>query len=158
MRQFVSIVVAIDFSPYSKLAARHAFDLARELKAMPVFIHVINHRNISAVRQALPKILGDAAGDFCIDDYVETIKNERISKLQQLIEGLNSEGLDYDVQVRIGIPYQELLKSIGEYEADLVVMGIKGNSDLPDAYSGMTALKMFRRCSVPLVTVRKYKP
>jgi nucleotide-binding universal stress UspA family protein len=59
-----------------------------------------------------------------------------------------------DRSVRVGIPYHELLAAIAQDRPDLLVMGTKGRSNLADTILGSCAQKMFRRCPIPLLSMR----
>jgi nucleotide-binding universal stress UspA family protein len=47
-----------------------------------------------------------------------------------------------------------LLEQIDEKHADLLIMSTKGRSNLADTVIGSCAQKMYRRCPVPLLSLR----
>jgi nucleotide-binding universal stress UspA family protein len=55
---------------------------------------------------------------------------------------------------RVGLPYEEILKTITAEGIDLVVMGTKGRTNLSGALFGTTAEKVYRRATCAVMSIR----
>ena len=150
MSRIKKMMVAVDFSVYSVKISKYARGIAGDLRAMLVFVHVINKRNIIAIRQAVPYY----SKSLSAEDYIEKLKFESNEKMQKLIKETNCTNINHKVVIRTGIPFIEVINSAEEEQVDLVIMGARGRSDLAGILFGSTAEKMFRRCPVPLLSIR----
>jgi nucleotide-binding universal stress UspA family protein len=149
VRQYPVIMVAVDFSEHALSALKYAHHLARKLDGTLILVNVFNERDIRAIQYAL----GTYDPALCrkrIDDAVQ----DRHKRLGQLEKEVGAQITILKKIVRIGIPYQELLAAVDEEDPDMLVMGTKGHSNLTDSILGSCAHKMFRRCPVPLLSVR----
>jgi nucleotide-binding universal stress UspA family protein len=157
MKDIDKIMVGCDLSSYSRATLAYAAKLADKLAAELIIVNVIN-------KKELDTILKVAEGQFdrniekyvekSAEEYVNRAKKERSRQLEELIDDIGCTHLSIRKIFRVGVPFQELIKAIGEEEADMMVMGQKGRSDLADVLFGSNAEKVFRRCPVPLLSVR----
>lgn len=142
------VLAALDLSAYSEITFTHALTLARALGAELVILNVINSRGMDVL-----DVLAAEGLDVSSRQYVETVERERREELEK--EYLSRVG-DTPARLvfRVGLPYEEILKAIGEEGIDLVVLGSKGRSNLAGVLFGTTAEKVFRRASCTVVSVR----
>jgi nucleotide-binding universal stress UspA family protein len=88
--------------------------------------------------------------------YVSNKKEELSKQIDELIEEANGTHLSIKKVFRVGVPFQELIRAVKDEGVDLMVMGSKGRSDIAEVLFGHTAEKMFRRCPVPLLSIRSH--
>ncbi len=155
MKQYKRIIAAIDFSDYTKQIIGHAMTLADSLSSDLLIVNVINQREIDTTYTALNRMQKKDFHRISVQTCTDQIKEERAEKMEELKQECDFGELNVSFLIRIGVPFKELMDVIQKEGADLVVMGVKGRSELADVLVGSTALKMFRRCPVPLITVRE---
>lgn len=149
MQDVKTILAAVDFSLYSSQVLRLAANLAGALQAQFVVVNVLNQRDVDAMEMVHRTYPG-----LTVSQFIQNATAERLQLLEKLLLEEGVEPLHVKKQVRVGVPFKEILKAVAEEKADLLVMGTKGRGNLADALFGSTAEKVFRRCPVPLVSVR----
>jgi nucleotide-binding universal stress UspA family protein len=149
MKPIHKIMVAVDFSKYSLPAVRYAAGLARDLKAELLLVNVINQRDVDMTKKVAEQVPA-----FSFENYLEETRKDREDRFQQLINEAACEDLPIKTSIRIGVPYEELLLVIESKKPDLLVMATQGRSNLVNTIIGSCAQKMFRRCPIPLTTIR----
>jgi nucleotide-binding universal stress UspA family protein len=149
MKLVEKIMVAIDFSDYSKTTLKYAGALAQALGAPMVVVNVINQRDLDAIQKVETEGVG-----ISVKGYIAAQKEDRTAKTERLLKEAGCEGLQVERVFRIGVPWVELLETVKKVKADLVIMGAKGRTNIANALFGSTAEKVFRRSPVPVLSVR----
>ena len=148
MTSTFSIMAAVDLSDFSPAIVRYSVWLSQRLGADLLVVNVINQRDIDIVQRAM------ASHDpFSIGDYITDQKQDRTSRLGQMLSSASPGIINCRTQVHVGIPYQELLKAIEREKPNLMVVGTKGRSNFADVVVGSTARKMYRRSPIPLLAI-----
>ena len=151
MKTVKKIMVAVDFSDYALTLVQYAAGLGRDAGAELLLVNVFNQRDIDM----LEKISSEVPA-FSFRHYMDESIQDRRRKMKNLIAAADCDalGVKTSTEIRKGVPYKELLAAIEEHKPDLLVIHTRGRSNLADTLIGSCAQKMFRRCPIPLLSLR----
>jgi nucleotide-binding universal stress UspA family protein len=149
MKKVNKILVACDLSNYSIQAVEYAADMAKSVNAELVIVNVINQRDLEMVEK-----VAQHTDEITVSKYVSETREYRSEEIATVLAASKRDPALYRKVFKTGVPFREILSAIEEEKADLLVMGTKGRSDLADVLFGSTAQKMFRRCPIPLLSIR----
>jgi len=149
MKKVNKILVACDLSNYSIQAVEYAADMAESVNAEMVIVNVINQRDLEMVEK-----VAQHTEEITVSKYVSETREYRSEEIAKVLAASKRDPALYRTVFRTGVPFREILAAIEEEKADLLVMGTKGRNDLEDVLFGTTAQKMFRRCPIPLLSIR----
>jgi nucleotide-binding universal stress UspA family protein len=149
MNAFKKILVAVAFSRYTPTLLAYASEMAQNLNAELLVANVINIRNIEAISSV------ESMG-YSVDTeaYRKSLEEERRNEIQKLLKDLPVAPEKVRVIFKVGHPFEKLLQMVQEEGVDLVVMGLKGRTDLEHVLLGSVAEKMFRHSPVPVLSCR----
>jgi nucleotide-binding universal stress UspA family protein len=158
MRDFQRVLAACDLSVYSEQVMDCAASLTDRLGGHLVVVHVINRRNIDALMEAVHKIVPEEAElAMSVNEYIESVQSERVEKIDALIRQTPMAGKKVRKLFRIGIPCEEILTVAQSEQADVLVIGSKGKSNIAGLLFGSTAERILRNSLVPVLTVRLHQ-
>jgi len=149
MKMVNSIMVAVDFSDYTLPAVRYAARLAEDVGADLMLVNVINQRDVDMLKRVAVE-----APNFSFESYLKEMRKDREEQFRELIKNACCREETVKTKLRIGVPFEELLQVIETHKPDLLVMGVKGHSNLVGTIVGSCAQKLFRRCPIPLLCIR----
>ncbi len=152
MSDIKKIMVALDFTSYSKSTFDYAVNIAKNLNAQLTVASIINSRDISAV-----EMVASMGYEVDSEHYVEGVKAERENLLKIFIEDSHVDRENVRTIFKVGNPTNELLKLIVTENVDMIVMGVKGRTDIEHIFVGSVAEKLFRRSPVPVLSHRDEK-
>ena len=138
---FERILLAVDESPYARQAIPAAIDIAKKSSGEVIVFHVREHASYSGVEGSWELESKEKAHEL-----VEAVKRE-----------IEAAGVTAKVEVRrrlAGRVPQAILDAADEHEADLVVMGSRGVSDLRGLLLGSTTHKVLQLTDRAVLVVR----
>ena len=143
------ILVATGFNQYTEDLLKYATGIAKSMSAELIVASIINARDVEAVGTI-------AAMGYEVDsgNYVTGLKKERQQELADILKKVAEMPEKVRTIFKIGNPSDELLKIAVKENVDLIIMGIKGRSDLEYFFVGSVAEKLFRRSPIPILSYR----
>ncbi|MCF8033128.1 MAG: universal stress protein [Desulfarculaceae bacterium] len=146
--KYQKIMAAIDLSKYSPDTFQHAQALAKGLGAELILLNVINTRYLDNAERYGGEGMGidrEKAVDLARADRKATIEKDFLSQ---------AGGVNVRLVFREGLPWEEVVAGAKAEQADLLVVGTKGRSDVAGALFGSVAEKVQRHAPCPVLSVR----
>ena len=137
-------LVPVDFSEDANQAVEYAIALASKLGARVTLLHVI---------QLLPLGSGDM-GVTVPYAYIQDLEADVTSRMQAYLERVTA-GLEGEIAVVHGVPFQEILETAKTQQIDLIIMGTQGRTGLQHVLMGSVAEKVVRLAPCPVLVVRQ---
>jgi nucleotide-binding universal stress UspA family protein len=150
MPEVNKILGAICFSEYCLGTFTYATRLATQLQAELAVANVINIKDVQAVGK-----IESMGYSISSEDYVKGVKEERRAEIDKMIADSGFPRDKLKIILKVGHPFEELLKITKEEKVDMVVMGAKGRSNIEHLLLGSVAEKMFRHSPVTVASYRK---
>ncbi len=152
MNDIKKIMVALGYSEYAEGIFNYSIKVAKGFDADLLVVNIINTRDVSAV-ETITSMGYEVDGE----QYVKGIREEHEDRLKKMIKAGAYPEEKIKSLIKVGHPVDELLKIIVKESIDMVVMGIKGRTDLEQIFVGSVAEKLFHRSPVPIVSYRNKK-
>lgn len=139
---FQKILIAVDDTPHSLVAAEAGFALAHAVKAAIGIVYVLDKSReiVSADLSITP------------EESRTVLLVEAEKTIGQFIKKYDGAG----AVVRFtpeGLPEEEILHIAGDWKAGLIVMGIHGQSGLSRVLTGSTADYVLRHAKIPVLII-----
>lgn len=154
MKIIKRIVGCVDFSVYSPDILEYAAVVAERTSAEIVVVHVINKRLIESLKNELHE---SEYSSISLEKFTDDERRKRSLLLDDLISQWVPNKIATKTIIRIGVPFEEILKVVDEEEADLLVISSKGRTNFQDYMFGTTAEKIFRHSLVPVLSLNLRK-
>ena len=138
---FETIVVATDGSTHAERALTYARDLAVRDDAVVVVVHAF---------EAVPGYLGEPMKS----DFTALHVHRGREIAQRAATMVEDAGVDVEVEVLQGPPAEAILNVAKAYEADLIVMGSRGQGEFTSLLLGSVSHRVLAHSTVPVLVVK----
>ncbi len=150
---FRKVLFATDFSDFSKKALEYIKGLRNAGCKEVVVLHVIDKAYIDAYEEAFAWAGKD------VEKATKRLDERMMVKAKKRMEEILEELSDFEVKeiIKIGNPYEEILKTAEEEDVDLIVIGSHGCGRLScelEKLIGSTAENVVRHAKKPVLVVR----
>ncbi|SDP52504.1 universal stress protein [Desulforhopalus singaporensis] len=156
MGAITRVAVAVNFADYSAELMEYVGDIAERNSAELLAINVIDKRQIEHLRTVCEdedlKSLTIGAS-FSVENYVEDETKSRMKRIEDLFHKTVPAKVDTRAIIRMGIPFEQILKVVEEENIDMVVINSRGRSTFQDFMYGTASEKIFRHCPVPVLSL-----
>ncbi|MFB6172117.1 MAG: universal stress protein [Haloarculaceae archaeon] len=133
------ILVATDGSESAAAAVRRAIDLADQYDATLHAVFVVDTR-----------LHGEPAFSS-VELLVEEIEDRGHRLLGEIVDTAEDRGIDVVARCCHGVPHEEILAHADEVDADLLVLGYKGETHLTSEHIGSVAERVVRFATRPVL-------
>lgn len=144
------IVVGIDFSVYTSRILEYAAGIAERNSAEIIAVSVINKRQIEYIKTV---VKNERPSTLTLEKFINDETGRRIHKINDLIHQWVPQKVSTSTIIKIGVPFEEILKVVDEAKAHLVVINSKGRTNFQDYMFGTTSEKIFRHCPVSILSL-----
>lgn len=143
------ILCPIDFSEHSMEALENAVELAQNLDAKLVLVHVIS---------PIPVVPTPShPSEFNITSYREMLEESSTKTMDTIINDNIPGDLECQKVIRSGDPAQEIDQVAKDENVDLLVISTHGRSGLKHLLFGSVAEKIIRHTPCPVLTIKSMK-
>jgi nucleotide-binding universal stress UspA family protein len=144
------ILVAVDFSDCSRLAARRAGELARAFGARLYVVHAWQ------VPVFVPPDAMVGESPRQLQTFARLAEQEAQDNLSSFVDQARKDGVPVDAaRLLMGEPAHAIVLEAEQGDYDMVVLGTHGRTGMKHVVLGSVAEKVVRRGSRPVMTVRK---
>ncbi|MCS6926889.1 MAG: universal stress protein [Candidatus Binatia bacterium] len=143
-RSFKKVLCPIDFSADSLTALDYAADFARQGNGQLILLHVVDN--------PMTDFYGPRGATF----YAEV--EHAMEKSRQLLADAartHAAEVPYEIVVKHGNPYEEIIDCATGQQVDLIVMSTHGRTGPQRLIIGSVAEKVVRTAPCPVFTVRQ---
>ena len=149
--------ILISVSMASERSKNHfcyAADFAKKLGAELIILSLLNQGDIDSAA-VYRRLVG--AETIKVKDLADMEIERRKRRVEVVLNEIGLADIERTVIIKVGDPFEEILKTIEELDVDIVVVGTSGTVAKGEKFSelkGSIPEKIFKHCPVPVLSIR----
>jgi nucleotide-binding universal stress UspA family protein len=144
-----TLLVPVDLSDASKLVLEKAFELAQQLSARVVILHVVEPVATYVPVGATMDVIAAAPPPV---ETTESLSSPD-PRLEALAQPLQAAGLTVEIISLIGLAVDDILEQAQKQHADYIMLGSHGHGALYHLFSGSVVTGVLKRAKCPIIIV-----
>jgi len=148
---FRKILYPTDFSENAEKALEYIKKLKEAGTEEVVILHVIDTAYLEAYEDVY------SLEGMNTEQMMKKLKEEKEKKMGEIEEKLHSYGLKTKTSIRMGKPYEEIVKAAAEEKVSIIVLGSTGKGAISEAIErllGSTVENVVAHAKTPVLVVR----
>jgi universal stress protein E len=146
------ILVAMDFSKHAAAALRRAVDLAEQTQGEVTLVHILEH--VAAAVEGTSFEAHWRLPPAALHQAEHQLRRQAEERLAEVIAPYRGSRCQLHTEVRAGVPFVEIIRSVEKNGVDLVMTGTRGLSGFQRFLVGSTAERLVRKCPCPVWIVK----
>ena len=143
---FSRILVAVDGSEFAERALKCAVDMAKRYNSKLIIVHVVLRRFYA--------VTPSEAGVLATTVFVKEMEAEGKEIINKAEAYAKAEGADYECRLLQGVPADEIVKTARAENADLIVVGSRGLTEVRAFLLGSVSDKVSHHAKCPTLIVK----
>ena len=143
---FKRILFCADFSENADLAFGFALEQARHSPDCTLYLlHVVPEPEAQFWRTYVDEV----------EDVEQKGRKDMEDKIRDAYSARVPAGMQFQVEIRVGLEHQRILEFAGEKKIDLLIMGRQGRSSVGKVFFGNVTEKVVRKSLCPVLVIPK---
>ena len=145
-----TLLVPVDLSDASKIVLAKASELAQQLSARVILLHIVEPVATYVPVGATMDVI--AAAPPPVEATAESLSAPD-SRLKALAAPLEAAGLNVEIITLIGLAIDDILEQAQKHHADYIILGSHGHGALYHLFSGSVVTGILKRAKRPVIIV-----